>query len=307
MEYGLVIHGGAWAIPDEAVSDHLIGMKKAVDLGFPMLEKGGSALDVVEAVVAYLEDNPTYDAGRGSFLNSIGEVEMDAIIATDDYQLGSVAAIQNIRNPVKVARRLLDTKGPVFLTGKGANLFASEMGFATCLPEDLLVGRELERYYELKKKKDFVPKDAFRHPNRGTVGAVVLDKRKRLAVAVSTGGTPKKAPGRVGDSPLFGAGAYLEKNVIGVAATGYGEDLIRILMSKLTVELFKTGNSPQKATELAINYLGTSVNGLGGIIALGTAGIGIAWNTPRMAFGFQTDSHPKQVGIEKEDYPFKLL
>ncbi len=299
MKYGLIVHGGAWAIPDEAVDDHLVGMNRAIDVGFSMLEKGGfTALDVVEAVVAYLEDDPTFDAGRGSFLNSIGEVEMDAIIVSDGNRLGAVAAIQNVKNPVKVARQVLENNGPVLLVGKGANLFATHIGLEACPPEELLVGRELERYLKLKKNKIFVPKDAFRHPSRGTVGAVALDRQGQLAVAVSTGGTPKKLPGRVGDTPLFGAGAYVEENAIGVAATGYGEDLIKTLISKTTVEIFKAGYSPQRAVELAVDRL-KIINGLGGVIALGKSGIGLAWNTPRMAYGFQTNTHPKTVGIEK--------
>ena len=108
FNYGLIIHGGAWDIPDETVSDHLKGMKNAREIGYPLLEEGTSALDVVEEVVAYLEDDATFDAGKGSFLNTLGEIEMDAIIATDEYKLASICGIQNVRNPVRIARKLLE-------------------------------------------------------------------------------------------------------------------------------------------------------------------------------------------------------
>ncbi|MHA1399067.1 MAG: isoaspartyl peptidase/L-asparaginase [Candidatus Heimdallarchaeaceae archaeon] len=301
MDYGLIIHGGAWDIPNELVDDHLAGMSKAIEVGYPLLEKGEKALDVVEAVVSYLEDDPTFDAGKGSFLNSIGEIEMDAIVATDDYRIGSVAAVQNIRNPVKVARAVLENNGPIMIVGKGANLFAKQQGFETCNPEELLVGRELERYHELKQRPEFLPKDAFKGKSKGTVGAIALDKKGRLAVAVSTGGIPKKAPGRVGDTPLFGAGAYVAEDKIGVAATGYGEDLIKTLISRKVCDYFEQGFSVLESAHKAINFLSSSVKGLGGVIALGKQGFGISWNTPRMAFGIRISNFDSFVGIEHDD------
>ncbi len=301
MKSGIIVHGGAWDIPDDAVHNHLSGMEHAIKLGNKLIEKGEKALDIVEAVIVFLENDPTFDAGKGSFLNAIGEVEMDSIIADDQYNIGAVAALQNIKNPVKVARRVLDNNGPVLLMGKGANLFAQQQGFELVEPTNLLVGRELDRYEKLKTKRDFLPKDAFRGKSKGTVGTVIMDKKGNVAVAVSTGGTPKKAPSRVGDTPLFGAGAYIEPDSIGVAATGYGEDLIKTLISRRVHQYYEETNDVKVATNKAIKHLTESVNGLGGVIALGQEGFGLAWNTPRMAFGVQTDEQDIFVGIEHED------
>lgn len=301
MKSGIIVHGGAWDIPDDLVADHLSGIENAISYGHKLIERGEKALDIVEKVIILLEDDPTFDAGKGSFLNAIGEVEMDAIIADDQYNIGAIAALQNIKNPIKVARKVLDNKGPVLLAGKGANLFAQQQGFQSIKPTDLLVGRELTRYEKLKESPSFIPKDAFKRKGSGTVGTVVLDNKGRGAVAVSTGGTPKKAPSRVGDTPLFGAGAYIQPNSIGVAATGYGEDLIKTLISKSVHQYYQETQSVQVSTNKAIEYLTTSIKGLGGVIALGKKGFGLAWNTPRMAFGVQTDEQEAFVGIEHKD------
>lgn len=299
MDFGLIIHGGAWNIPDKLVDDHIQGMRNALQIGYPMLETGKDALDVVEKVIAHLEDAPTFDAGTGSFLNAIGEIEMDAIIATNNHNLGAVAALQNIRHPIHVARAILEHNGPVMLVGQGAHLFASQQGFEECKPTDLLVGRELERYHKIKNDPQFTPKNAFSKSGSGTVGAVALDKTGNIAVAVSTGGTPKKPPGRVGDTPLFGAGAYVDPESVGVAATGYGEDLIQTLISKRVTEYAQHTQSLQKATSKAIKHLTSSINGHGGVIALGSEEIGLSWNTPRMAYGIHTSNSAPIVGIEK--------
>ncbi|MHA1114817.1 MAG: isoaspartyl peptidase/L-asparaginase [Candidatus Heimdallarchaeaceae archaeon] len=301
MKYGIIIHGGAWDIPNNFVDNHLDGINNALKLGYSLLEDNNNAIDIAEKVVVLLENDPTFDAGKGSFLNALGKVEMDAIIATDDYKIGSVAALNNYPNPIKIARAIYDFDGAVMLVGEGAKIFAEQLGFQQCKVEDLLVGRELERYLKIKKDATFVPKDAFRRKTRGTVGAVVLDKKGRMAVAVSTGGTPKKPPGRVGDTPLFGAGAYIEKDKLGVAATGYGEDLIKALISKRVLDFFDRGLSPLESTEQAISFLSKNVQGLGGVIALGKKGVGLAFNTPRMAFGVQTDEIDSFIGINQKD------
>jgi len=301
MKYGIIIHGGAWDIPDELVDNHLNGINNALELGYSLLEDNSNAIDIAEKVIVLLENDPTFDAGKGSFLNALGNVEMDAIIATDNYKIGSVAALNNYPNPIKIARAIYDFDGPVMLVGEGAKIFAEQFGFQQCKIEDLLVGRELKRYLKLKNDNSFVPKDAFKQKTRGTVGTVVLDKRGRIAVAVSTGGTPKKPPGRVGDTPLFGAGAYVEKNKLGVAATGYGEDLIKVLISRRVLDFYDRGYNPLESTEQAISFLSKSVKGLGGVITLGKEGLGLAFNTPRMAFGVQTDEIKSFIGINQKD------
>jgi L-asparaginase / beta-aspartyl-peptidase len=313
-DFGFVIHGGAWDIPDETVQDHLNGVARAGERAFQMLAEGSPALDVVEAAVSLMEDDPTFDAGKGSFCNAAGQVEMDAIIATTSYRIGGVCALQNIKNPVQVARKVMEETDHVLLAGQGAFDFASAHGFSPVPPEDLLVGRELERYYKIHAMEEFVPKDTFGKspqtydkPNgMGTVGCVCRDQDGRYAVAVSTGGSPYKMAGRVGDTPLWGSGGYL--NQIGAsAATGYGEDLIKILATFRVCENIRHGKDATDATREVIHELGREVNGLGGLIAIDADGIGLAFNTPRMAFAYRTSTMARLViGIEPRDLDFQL-
>ncbi|OHB75980.1 MAG: hypothetical protein A2Z34_01660 [Planctomycetes bacterium RBG_16_59_8] len=300
ITYGVIVHGGAWNIPDEAVDDHRRGVAAALGKAHALLAAGGAALDAVEIAVALMEDDPTFDAGRGAFVNSAGEVELDAIIAVSDRRLGAVCAVQNIRNPIRLARRVMEKTPHVMLAGKGANLFAREEGIAECRPEDLLVGRELERYHAIRNMSSFEPKDAFRKPQgMGTVGCVSLDKSGRIAIGVSTGGTPHKRSGRVGDTPIFGCGGYVEE-MGGAAATGFGEDIIRILMTRQAIDYLKQGHDPMKAASQAVDDLG-KVGGLGGVILLCRQGYGLAFNTPRMAFALRIEDSPAVVGIEPKD------
>ncbi|MHA1967838.1 MAG: isoaspartyl peptidase/L-asparaginase family protein [Candidatus Hodarchaeales archaeon] len=308
MRYGVIIHGGAWDIPDELVQAHLKGVMEACEVANAILKRSnGNALDAAEESISIMEDNPTFDAGKGSFVNQIAEVEMDAIIATDDYKIGSVCAIQNVSNPVKIARLIMEKTDHIMLAGNGANLFAKEMGIQEVSPESLLIGRELERYNEIKKRKQYESKDAFRKLSKphhmGTVGCVCLDQKKRISVALSTGGTPYKKAGRVGDTPLWGSGAYLESSIGGAAATGYGEDLIRILATKTCIQYLHSQLSIQDATNRTIIDLREKVAGLGGIIGLTSHSVGLSFNTPRMAFAYQIEDEEIVYGINPQDLP----
>lgn len=305
MDHGIVVHGGAWSIPDEHVEDHLDGVIKACKKGSMMLREGKPAIDVVEKVVEILENDPTYDAGKGSHLNDHFEVEMDAIIATPPFEIGSVAGIKNVKNPVNVARLIRDKTDHILLVGEGATSFAKDQGIELIDTEELLVGRELETFKRIKGKPDFRTKDPFRKQSFGTVGAVCKDKFGNFAIAVSTGGTAHKLAGRVGDTPLWGAGGYVD-SWGGAAATGYGEDLIRILATNRTVTYMKE-HSANKAALKTIDDLDKIVNGLGGIISINNDGIGLAFNTPRMAFSYQIDDEPIIAGINPEDVPHGLL
>jgi len=304
MKFGVIIHGGAWDIPDNVVNDHLNGVQEACEIANKLLRDGISSLDAVEAAISTMEHNSTFDAGKGSFVNQIGEVEMDAIIATEGFQFGAVCAVQNISNPIKLARLVMEKTEHHILVGKGANIFAEEMGIPMVAPESLLVGRELERYYKIKGLSSFSAKNTFRDSKRkrngmGTVGAVCLDKFGKISIGVSTGGTPHKRSGRVGDTPLWGAGAYIEPS-IGAAATGYGEDIIKVLLTYKAVEFAKIEPTLNKAATRAIIEL-KRVNGLGGVIMLDQNEVGFDFNTPRMAFAFQIENNKPIVGIDPED------
>jgi beta-aspartyl-peptidase (threonine type) len=251
------------------------------------LKQGGSALDAVEAAIRSLEDDPAFDAGRGAWLNSTGEVELDAIIM-DGATLnnGAVAAIQHVRNPISVARRVMEHTSHSLLTGLGAEHFAQAQGIPLCGESELLTGQELERWKTIKAQQDFKVEVAFGgsdHPH-GTVGAVAFDVNGHLAAGTSTGGTPNKLQGRVGDSPLIGCGCYADDFSAGVSATGWGESIMKVVLCKTVCDFVAQGHSAQVAAEKAIGVLTDRVHGLGGVIVIDRTGrIGLAFNTPRMA------------------------
>ena len=167
----ILVHGGAWDIPDDVVEDHKKGCEFAMKEGYEILKNGGCALDAVEMAVRLMEDDSTFDAGTGAFLNSDGEVELDAIIMDHDFNVGGVAAVRNIKNPVILARKVMEETEHILLVGEGANRFAKKIGIQECSPEDLLVGRELERWRRIKRDKKFRVRKVF----SGTVGAVAMD------------------------------------------------------------------------------------------------------------------------------------
>jgi beta-aspartyl-peptidase (threonine type) len=289
----IIVHGGAWAIPDRVVDDHLNGCTVAAREGRRVLEGGGSAVDAVEAAVRSMEEDPTFDAGRGSFLNREGAVEMDAVIMDGSrLKAGSVAAVRNILHPVTLARLVLERTDHVLLVGEGANIFAAEMGVVATPEEELLVGRELERWRELKKDPKFRARVIFEPPRPlpgetpgDTVGAVALDHEGHLGAATSTGGTPKKRMGRVGDSPLVGAGAYADDTLGGVSATGWGEPIILSCLSRRALEFIERGMGPTEACQAALVEMLERFEGRGGLILVAPDGTTVAaYNTPRMAY-----------------------
>ena len=287
----LVVHGGAWDIPDELVEAHRLGVQKALMVGMAILNDGGTAIDAVESAITLMEDDETFDAGTGSFLNAAGEVELDASIMDGKaFRAGAVAAVQNVKNPITLARKIMEESEHVLLVGKGAVRFAKEHGIKTCSQDELIIEREIERWRAYQKRPMSSTKEAFRRKRvpTDTVGAVALDKNGNIASGSSTGGTPNRIPGRVGDSPIIGAGTYAENGVGGVSTTGWGEALIKVVMAKSVVDLMeRNGNNPSKATHDGIRMLERKADGYGGVIAMNTEGeIGIAYNTPRMARGF---------------------
>ncbi|MBX2992577.1 MAG: isoaspartyl peptidase/L-asparaginase [Bacteroidetes bacterium] len=289
----IVVHGGAWDIPDDMADAHRHGVQKALMVGSAVLSDGGSAVDAVEAAITILEDDETFDAGTGSFLNLAGEVELDAsIMDGKSLKAGAVASVQNIKNPISLARKIMEESDHILLTGKGALRFAKEHGMKSCRQDDLITEREILRWREWQKKKDITVQEAFRKKKvpLDTVGAVALDKAGNIASGTSTGGTPNKFPGRVGDSPIIGAGTYAENSVGGVSSTGWGEALIKVVMAKSVLDFMeRNGGNPLKAALEGVNMLERKVQGYGGVIAMNMEGeIGMAYNTPRMARGYIT-------------------
>ncbi|HEU4323153.1 MAG TPA: isoaspartyl peptidase/L-asparaginase [Roseiflexaceae bacterium] len=296
----LIVHGGAWDIPDDEVEDHKAGCRRALDAGWQVLESGGTALDAVEAAVRVLEDDPTYDAGIGSVLNADGVVELDAAVMDGaTLRSGAIAAVQRVRAPITLARRVLESH-VILLVGPGAERFAEQVGVPLCDPETFVVERERRRWQLLRDQHGVLTQDAFGARRSGpsdTVGAVALDRYGHVAAATSTGGTPNKLPGRVGDSPLIGAGLYADDRSGGCSSTGWGESIIKVLLAKTATDLIGAGHHPMGAARAAIDLLADRVHGLGGVILLdGRGRVGYAFNTPRMAYAYRC-SEGEGVGI----------
>jgi beta-aspartyl-peptidase (threonine type) len=280
-----IVHGGAWDIPDAEAPGHLNGCRAAAQIGWSILQKGGSALDAVEAAIRSLEDDPAFDAGRGAWLNSAGEVELDAIIMSGEaLDNGAVAAVQHVRNPISLARLVMERTPHALIIGAGAERFAQAQGLPSCDESELLTGRELERWREIRVQKDFSVTEAFGGPPRGTVGAVARDRAGHIAAGTSTGGTPNKMQGRVGDSPLIGCGCYADDLSAGASATGWGESIMKVVLCKAACDFVAQGHSAHQAAVKAIGLLADRAQGLGGLIVIDRLGqIGVACNTPRMA------------------------
>jgi beta-aspartyl-peptidase (threonine type) len=285
-------------MPDAAIAAHEDGIANALTAGYALLEQGASAVDAVEAAVAVMEDDETFDAGRGSFLTQDGRVQMDALLMNgENLRTGGVACVERIRNPIHAARLVLDKSPHVYFVGTGAERFARQHGMALCDNMELVIPREQERLYKAQAaERAGLPDETFsgsldsgRLDSHDTVGAVALDRHGNLAAGTSTGGTLNKAPGRVGDSSLIGCGCYADNLTAAVSLTGWGEPIMKLVLGKWAVDRVAAGASPDEAAHQAIDYLFDRLGGHGGIILLGPDGrVGLAHNTPRMAWGLRT-------------------
>ena len=287
----LVVHGGAWAIPDDMVEAHVTGVRNAITAGWQVLEKGGSALDAVEEAVVIMEDDEAFDAGRGSFLNREGKVQLDALIMDGaTLRAGGVGCVEHIANPVRAARKVLSESPHVYFVAEGAERFAQEHAIPLCKNEDLIIPREKERLRTFQSTAPEAKQELFAPTiSHDTVGAIALDGSGNIAAATSTGGTLNKAPGRLGDSSLIGCGCYADNQSAAVSTTGWGEPIMKLVLAKWAADRVLSGNLPEWVAAEAMNYLKDRVNGHGGIILLDSTGhFGIAHNTPRMAWARRT-------------------
>ncbi|HVO57026.1 MAG TPA: isoaspartyl peptidase/L-asparaginase [Dongiaceae bacterium] len=285
MRPALIVHGGAWDIPDDAVPACKEGCRSALAAGWNVLASGGSALDAVEAAIIVLEDDPVFDAGYGSHLNADGKVECDAIVMDGgSLRAGAAAGLQRLKNPIRLARKILENAPHMMLIAEGAERFAKQSGLELCKPEELVSEAEWAAY--LRCSKDEHAAEHHRGHEQGTVGAVAIDSEGRLFAATSTGGTCCKLPGRVGDSPLIGCGCYADAECGGVSCTGYGEAIMKIVMAKTAADFLRT-ETPARAAQNAVSLLAARGKGTGGLILLDRQGMpGLAFNTPRMAHGY---------------------
>jgi beta-aspartyl-peptidase (threonine type) len=307
----LLVHGGAWAIPDDMVERHLAGIRAALVAGWSVLERAGSALDAIEEAVVVMEDDDIFDAGRGSFLTSDGTVQLDALMMDGaTLRAGGVGCVERLRNPIRAARKVLHESPHVYLVAQGAERFAEAHGVPLIKNEELIVERERVHLAQAKKKasKEITEQTFAGPPKRkrptangsrkrksaaldshDTVGAVALDAHGNLAAATSTGGTLNKTPGRVGDSSLIGCGCYADNQSAAVSCTGWGEPIMKLVLGKWACDQVGRGEPPQTVAIRALDYMASRLDGHGGMILLDSKGrAGIFHNTPRMAWGMKS-------------------
>lgn len=272
-----MIHGGAGAldnVKDEKVAvRYLESIRRILEHGREVMELGGSALQAVETCASLLEDDPVFNAGCGSVLNEYGKVEMDAAIMDGrDLSAGAVAAVQNIANPIQLARYVMTESEHVMLISEGALHFADHCGMQR-EPDNYFYTPDRVAQLEEARKKHKIMLDHDESDSEdqkyGTIGAVARDPDGNLAAATSTGGIVNKRMGRVGDSPIVGAGVWADNETCAVSATGYGEDFMRTLIGKTVSDFMfmQQMNGPQ-ATQAGLDYLSRKVKGRGGIITI---------------------------------------
>ncbi len=293
----LLVHGGAWNIPEKECAAHKKGLEKALLEGKKGLMAGKSAFEVVVDVVAVMESDGAFDAGKGAVLNRDGEVELDAgVMEGSTLKYGAVAGIQHFEHPIKIAQQIVERgeRQYCFLAGIGAEKFALASGFAEISNKLLICTRELQRYEELMTQMTYHTSHPFLPDEetapRGTVGCVALDKNGTLAAATSTGGTPFRPAGRVGDSPLPGCGYYASR-AGAASATGWGEAIASVSLCYGGVRSLEEGTA-EAAARKVINQMGQKIENLdgqgatGGIILLSKKGEGaFAFSAPKMARG----------------------
>jgi beta-aspartyl-peptidase (threonine type) len=284
----IIVNGGAGsakALTPEEQEIARKGVRKASEAGYLVLSKGGKAIDAVVEAVRVMEDDPIFNAGTGSALTINGEVEMDASLMTMDGHFGAVGAIKDVKNPILVARKIMEQTDHLLLVGDGAIKFARHLGFEKHNP---ITKRQQEKLTKLKEKGEsqYFP-NLKKYLKYGTVGAVAFDKNQTIAVANSSGGIRGKLPGRVGDSAILGAGTYA--SVFGGAtATGHGEWIMKLLLSKMVVDWMKNNNA-QTAIEHALKEA-KQAGCFCGIIGIDNKGnIGFGKTTKYMAWAYLKD------------------
>jgi L-asparaginase / beta-aspartyl-peptidase len=294
--YALAIHGGAGALPRTQLSGareqaYRQGLALALSAGQQVLDRDGCALDAVEAAVTLLEDDGLFNAGHGAVLTRDGTVELDAAIMDgENLRAGAVATIKHVRNPIQLARRLLEDCPHVFLVGAGAESFAEQAGLTRVANEYFITPYRLQQLASLNPQhRQSDPgagqsSGALDEPPVGTVGAVARDHAGRLAAATSTGGMAGKHAGRVGDSPVIGAGTYADNDSCAVSTTGHGEWFLRTVQAyDIAARMRYGGASLDDAVGASIEHRLPRLGASGGLIAVDARGeISIRYNTPAM-------------------------
>jgi beta-aspartyl-peptidase (threonine type) len=289
----VLVHGGAGDVPEDLRASHAEGCAAAARAGLETLRATGSALAAVVRAVEVLEDDPRYNAGTGACLNEVGTLELDAsVMEGTGLRAGAVCALPPFRHPVRVARAVLDEGKHVLYAAEGAARFASAHGFLPADPASMITAASRARLEAVLAGR------AERGWAGGTVGAVACDARGRVAAATSTGGMVAKRQGRVGDSPIVGAGTWADDESGAASATGEGEAILRVGLTRYACDLLRAGLSAQEAAEVAIAHLGRRVRGAGGLVLVDARGqVGIARNTVTMSWAAAREGDPLRSGF----------
>ena len=292
--FGLIVHGGAGSfsnLDENTLNSYKTGIDQALTAGYEVLENGGSSVDAVTAAVIILEDLPLFNAGKGSVYTEMETQEMDSsIMDGKSGKGGAVAGVSMVKNPIILARKVMDETEHVMLIGEGAEKFAKEVGVELVDPSYFYSEKNLKRVRKSKKDKKL-----------GTVGAAALDKYGNLAAATSTGGRTNKMTGRVGDSPILGAGTWAQNDLCAVSGTGHGEYFMRLLTAADVCKLMEYSNlSLEDSSNSVVNKL-TNLGAQGGIISIDSSGtISAVFNTKAMARGYKTNEISKTIKIYKD-------
>jgi L-asparaginase / beta-aspartyl-peptidase len=280
----VVVHGGAGTRVEDDPEPYLTGCRAAAEAGLGVLLAGGSPLDAAQAAAVVLEDDPHFNAGTGAALSSAGEIELDAsCMDGTSLRAGAVACVKTLRNPVLAARRVCDDTPHVLMVGPGAEQFARECGLPVYPNQLLVTPRQRARWEELHLLAQAQGADVVRK-KLGTIGACAVDGSGHVAACTSTGGTVYKRPGRVGDTPIIGAGTFADDHEAAASSTGVGEAILKVSMARAACIRVRDGRSPREAAAEAVGLLRERAQGEGGIILAGPDGrLGWAYNTPRMA------------------------
>lgn len=288
--WSILIHGGAGDIPPEAYEAHAQGCAEAARAGAEILSAGGSALDAVERAVEKLEKNPIFNAGKGASLTDAGTIELDAsIMSGADLRAGAVCSLPPFYTPIAIARQILEGDGPVLLSGEGASRFAIARGFSPCADADLITPAAKRKWEALRLRGGSAGYAG------GTVGAVAFDIDGHVAAATSTGGFMNKPRGRVGDSPILGAGTYADDRSGACSNTGDGEAVMRLCLAKEACIYMQNAN-PESAARRAITLMSERTTGTGGIILVDASGrMGLARSTKCMSWAAMSAGWPEPL------------
>ncbi|MCB0446980.1 MAG: isoaspartyl peptidase/L-asparaginase [Gelidibacter sp.] len=306
--FSIAIHGGAGTLVKGLMTEQLeaqykAALQNALSQGYTVLEKGGSAVDAVEVAVKLLEDSPLFNAGKGSVFTAEGTHEMDAAIMDgENLKAGAVSLVTGIKNPVSLARDIMDKSYHVFLAGEGAMKFAKSNGHTIETPEYFYDNLRYQQWQDIKDSDNFqLDHSAKKDGKFGTVGAVACDQKGNIAAATSTGGMTNKKWGRVGDSPMIGAGTYANNKTCAVSCTGSGEYFIRgVVAYDVSCLMEHKGMSVEEASNEVINKRILNIQGDGGLIAIDTKGnIAMPFNTEGMYRAFKTSQGKETIAIYK--------